>query len=141
MTLYEDPPKRLAIIGTRRFADPDAERRARAIIRMAVGPLCHGDMVVSGGAKSGVDAWAEEISAELGKEIRIYLPEHPRWEPDGYKARNILIARDCTGLLAIRCAHATSYGSGWTADFAEQLGKPVTRWILAADGDKVTRAQ
>lgn len=140
MTLYQDPPKRLAIVGSRTFADPDGERRARELIRMAIGPLCHGDMVVSGGAKAGVDHWAEEIAAEFGREMRVYLPENPRWEPDGYKARNILVARDCTGLLAIRCARSPTYGSGWTADMAEKLGKPVTRWVLSADGDKVTRA-
>lgn len=138
MRPYEDPPKRVAIVGSRRFADPDAPDRARQIIRSVVGQLCHGDSVISGGAP-GVDTWAAELAAELGRECLVYEPLHHRWEPNGYKARNTLIARGCTSLVAIRCADATSYGSGWTADLAQQLQKPVTLWQLGAAADVVIR--
>lgn len=83
-------------------------------------------LVISGGAE-GIDSLAESEAILLNLETRIHLPKNKRWMPDGYKDRNELIAEDCTHLLCIRTAQSTTYGSGWTADRAEKMGRTVWR--------------
>lgn len=86
------------------------------------------DLVISGGAV-GIDSIAQGIAEGQFFPIktRIHLPKNKRWEPFGYKERNLLIAGDCTHLLCIRTNQSTTYGSGWTADRAEEMGKTVWR--------------
>lgn len=122
---------RLAIVGSTRFAgDPEAAATARRHIADAVAAL-HPDVVVSGGAK-GID----EIAADYARERRIpvveHLPANRRWAPDGYKDRNLAIAAGCTHLLCIRHERSKTYGSGWTADRAEEMGKHVERLTVQA---------
>jgi hypothetical protein len=123
---------RLAIVGSVKFSDPGAYGRARQLINVRIAEL-RPVAVISGGA-DGIDTMAEEVARQWGfhedhaeKRLVIYLPKYPRWRPEGYRHRNLLIARDCTHLLAIRCKQSTTYGSGWTADRAEELGKTVWR--------------
>ncbi|HUW00886.1 MAG TPA: DNA-processing protein DprA [Acidimicrobiales bacterium] len=118
----------LAIVGTRTFVAPDGEARAREIIRAELAER-KPELVISGGA-SGVDSWAAEEALLLELAVEEITPLHARWEPNGYKARNMLIAERCDELISIRCGQATSYGSGWTADRAAELGRPVTRYTL-----------
>lgn len=87
------------------------------------------DKVISGGAP-GIDTTAIIIAKSMGIPTHEYKPEFRRWAPRGFKARNILIARECTRLLSIRSRVSKTYGSGWTADFAESHGKPVDRHLL-----------
>jgi len=88
------------------------------------------EQVVSGGAK-GVDTLAEMEAHLVGAFFQAILPQHQSWEGGnglpGYKARNIQIADICDQLVCIRSKTAETYGSGWTADYAEGLGKPVRR--------------
>lgn len=129
------PPTVLAVVGSTSFArGGEAIRIAHAIIRgviVEVGP----DRVVSGGA-NGVDTWARRVAGSLGYTLENgrfveHLPRHRRWAPDGFQARNILVATGpTTHLLAIRCHASRTYGSGWTADYAEQHGRIVYRVIL-----------
>lgn len=52
------------------------------------------DKLVSGGCHlGGVDVWAIKIATELGIPTEEYLPENLRWTPNGYKERNLRIAR------------------------------------------------
>lgn len=83
---------------------------------------------ISGGEESGVDTWAETKAISYGWETRIHLPPTKNWE--GYKARNILIAKDVDILYAIRSTSSTTFGSGWTANYAEKLGKEVHRYYV-----------
>lgn len=83
-------------------------------------------LIISGGAK-GVDRTAEVAANMMGVPTSIYLPLNARWEPEGYKDRNLKIATECTHLLCIRSLQSTTYGSGWTADRAEEMGKTVWR--------------
>jgi hypothetical protein len=124
---------RLAIVGSVRFANPDGERLVRQRIANIVGYADPSDVIVSGGAR-GVDTWAEEAALAAGIEVVKFLPENQRWEPKGYKERNQLIARDCDALVRIYCAKSRTYGSGWTAGLAQRLGKPVTWFMLPAEG-------
>ena len=57
-----------------------------------------------------------------------------QWDPVGrygYKARNVDIVRNSDVLVRIaKKDKQSTYGSGWTADHAEELGKDVHRiWI------------
>jgi len=87
------------------------------------------DVIISGGA-FGVDTLARVIADERGIPVIEYLPRNRRWQPYGFKERNLLIVRDCTRLLCLRSPASRTYGSGWTADVAEQEGRPVKRVML-----------
>lgn len=85
--------------------------------------------VISGGA-DGVDGIAKETALDLGCEVKEFLPDVFIWDGGarrGFKQRNIEIARSCDELLCIRSLQSKTYRSGWTADYAEQLSKPVKR--------------
>lgn len=113
----------LAVVGSTKFVHPDAKQLAREIILHKF-EIFEPELVVSGGAV-GIDQLAARCALGMGIECREHRPQFPRWEPDGYKARNILIAEDCTHLVAIRCHRSRTYGSGWTADYAKDLDKRV----------------
>lgn len=67
------------------------EAEARRIIRRI---LSRPQIVLVSGRcpRGGVDIWAEERADEIGRSKRIFEPENRRWEPRGYKERNLLIA-------------------------------------------------
>lgn len=123
----------LAIVGSVHFSDPFALTIADRIIREEIeGYKPTG--CVSGGA-DGIDTRFKTIARQYGFKVEDgtfveYLPQNKRWQPSGYKARNILIAKKATRLVAIRSSTSTTYGSGWTADYAESIGKDVRREIL-----------
>lgn len=83
-------------------------------------------MVISGGAV-GIDTLAVTVAEFYDIPTKLFLPENNRWEPNGFKVRNLKIATDCSHLLCIRSSQSTTYGSGWTADRAEEMGKTVWR--------------
>lgn len=92
------------------------------------------EMVISGGA-TGVDSVAEAVAKEFGyykgnryegaKTFVEFLPEVQAWDPvgrKGFKARNLEIVDGCTHLVRISKHDGgnRTYGSGWTADLAEE---------------------
>jgi len=86
-----------------------------------------GLVFVSGGCE-GVDTIAESWADELGIPKDIKLPLKNTWDGEGgFKWRNKLIAEACDFLVCIRSNTSKTYGSGWTADEAERLGKTVRR--------------
>lgn len=94
------------------------------------------DKIISGGAK-GVDTAAKTIANSLNIEFEEYLPENTRWQPNGYKARNLLIAENCTHLISIRSTKSRTYGSGWTADRAEEMDKAICRVQIDPDDQSI----
>lgn len=114
---------RLAIVGSVKVDEPQ-EGIAHAIIQ---GVLLYyvPSLVISGGA-NGIDSIAIEEAFLMNLDTRVHLPKENNWHK-GYKPRNLLIVQDCTHLLCIRTEQSTTYGSGWTADRAEELGKTVWR--------------
>ena len=120
------------------------------------------DILVSGHCHlSGIDIWAEERADELGTLERaiIHKPKHRRWKPDGYRDRNLKIARDCEeahvivvenyppnyhGMRFDYCYHckATDHiksGGCWTAWQAVKMGKPAIWHVIAKDGTVTTK--
>lgn len=83
-------------------------------------------VIISGGAK-GIDNVADQVAYVRRVTFIEHLPKTNRWEPEGYKERNLKIVEDCTHLLCIRSSQSTTYGSGWTADRAEEMGRVVWR--------------
>jgi len=94
---------------------------------------------VSGGA-NGIDSIAESLFRSLFpyNPVHIFRPEVFEWHhPKGFKARNKRIAEACDELVCIRSCYSSTYGSGWTADYAEKNGKIVHRFLLQDDGEIV----
>lgn len=86
----------------------------------------------SGGAV-GVDKIAVGCAAVLQVDWEEYLPTDEDLELTGfarYKPRNMKLAAICDRLVCIRSIQSRTYGSGWTADYAEKLGKQVERYTV-----------
>lgn len=121
---------KIAIVGSSQLigAETDAAEKLVQLIVMA-NSRWSGCVLVSGGA-TGIDSIAELEASLNNWQTEIYLPENNRWEPDGYKDRNMKIAEACHVLYCIRSRNSNTYGSGWTADYAEKLGRVVWRFFV-----------
>ena len=106
-------------------------------------------MVVSGGAKAtgasslrgliSIDAEAAALARGQGIQVVEFLPKTYHWEgPGGFKERNEKIASTCVCLVRIASSTTTTYGSGWTADLAERLGKNVERFTVNEKGEIIS---
>lgn len=116
---------RLAIVGSVDLTDDQYE--AAVYLVTAVVLATRPDSVVTGGAK-GVDTIAIKVANARGILLDVRLPDVPRW--GAFKARNIEIAERCDELIAIRSLQSKTYGSGWTADYAEKIGRKVRRYYV-----------
>lgn len=118
----------VAIVGTRTLSDK-GRREAELLIKAVPPFLFTGtkDKIISGGAL-GVDTLVRQLWEELVP-FQEYLPKKQTWAY--FRERNILIAEECDVLLRVADVTAQSYGSGWTADYAEfQLQKPTYRYLV-----------
>lgn len=123
----------LAVVGSTNITD-----RQRGLASVIIDGFFHAyspELVISGGAvgidslaRGRVTAWNRSQSWNIN--FMEFLPENFRWKPDGFEKRNLKIAEECTDLLCIRTTQSTTYGSGWTADQAERLGKTVWRLTI-----------
>ena len=84
-------------------------------------------VIVSGGAK-GIDSMAVELAKKTGHEVIEFLPKGNTWPK--YKLRNMEIASQCDVLYSIRAEWSSTYGAGWTADYAQSIGKEVHRILI-----------
>jgi len=118
----------LAIVGSSVLSDeewPEAVHAVDAAIDRHQPRL-----VISGGAP-GVDTIAEQRADARGIPKQVLAPRVKRWAgPGGFKERNGHIAQGCECLERIYSPDSKTYGSGWTADEAERLGKHVERTPL-----------
>lgn len=119
----------LAIVGTREFGSPRGLAYAEILIVHEV--MSGGWTSFVTGDAEGIDTMAKRICDETMRVCQVLKPEHCRWEPEGYKARNIRIATIADEMLCIRDPGASTYGSGWTANHMDTLGKPVTRVLIS----------
>ena len=130
----------LAIVGSR-----DCHREARGLVAKVLKahrPI----LVISGGAKAkwsdtragllSIDKVAVEEAAAQGIQTYEITPSTYHWAgPGGFMQRNQKIAEACVCLVRIASDTTTTYGSGWTADRAEELGKNVERYVINAKGE------
>jgi O-acetyl-ADP-ribose deacetylase (regulator of RNase III) len=127
------PGERLGVVGSVRFASPDGLAIARLIVLdevLRVRPA----RLTSGGAV-GVDTVAERLGDALGIPVDVHQPVPPtnppsgasRFVTKGFHGRDVLVARGSDALLRVFCRMSPTYGSGWTADEVERLGRPVWR--------------
>lgn len=123
----------LAIVGSTRFADIDGIDIARSIIEGVI-ERRRPEVIVSGGAP-GIDTLAARIANENGIELREFLPLNQQWEPHGYKQRNDQIVEECTRLLRVHCRWGSTYGSGYTHDRADAMGKVCWNVMLPSNID------
>jgi N-glycosidase YbiA len=130
------PGVRLAVVGSAAHCfTPHSAVRARQRISLALWRL-RPQVVISGACPlGGVDIWAREVAGVFGYTVAggdfiEHRPANLRWEPDGYKDRNAVIAADCSHLLRLRARANRTGGSAWTADRAEDLGAVVVRETL-----------
>lgn len=121
---YASVPK-LAIVGSTNIFEGKQWNLACLLIESFLRTL-DPEEVISGGAR-GIDTAAKLVATGMGLSFKEYLPKVMTWEPFGFKERNLIIATECTHLLSIRSEQSTTYGSGWTADRAEEMGKTVWR--------------
>lgn len=132
--------KVLAIVGSTTFAKrPSDSFLVHAIVGYALGRY-RPEAVVSGGA-IGADTIARLTAQAFGYMHRTsshhaqvatgtvheFLPVNQQWKPHGYEQRNLWIAGSCSHLISIRSRFSSTYGSGWTADRAEEFGVQVLR--------------
>jgi hypothetical protein len=119
---------KLAVVGSQLKSWKGEDHRLKAItmIRAFLVAL-EPEFFISGGA-DGVDTWAENLADLYDIPKKIFYPEQQNWL--AYKSRNILIASECEALVSIRSIHSKTYGSGWTADYTESLGKKVWRFDI-----------
>jgi len=88
-----------------------------------------GCTLVSGACPTGgVDIWAEEVADKLGVPKEIYPPRINKWE--GYKERDIKIAKACDKLACIEPYRRNHSGGMWTMNYASKLGKPVKLFVI-----------
>jgi predicted Rossmann fold nucleotide-binding protein DprA/Smf involved in DNA uptake len=118
----------LCIIGSRRFTQWWGPHAAEGIIRHVLAKRADEiEVVISGGA-DGIDTLALDIAEEMKLPVEEFLPDVRDWAaPGGFRDRNRRMAEECTDLLCVRASAGRTYGSGWTADYAESIGRHVVR--------------
>ena len=124
----------IAIVGSSQLSDQQA-KSARHLISRIVHSITEESSYswfpkLISGAAVGVDSIAEGECDRAGWGSEIFPPANLRWEPNGFKDRNLKIAEACDVLYCIRAKDSKTYGSGWTADRAEEMGKPVWRFYV-----------
>ncbi len=75
---------------------------------------------------------AEEAAKGRGIETLVFKPKVNRWR-DGFMPRNLLIAKACDALVRIVASNSTTYGSGWTRDRADHMGKKVFEYVVEVE--------
>lgn len=107
--------ERVAIVGSRAFADRQAVRRY-------VWDLPRDTVVISGGA-AGVDSVAEKAARDFGLACVVHAPDYDKHGKRAPLVRNKLIAKDCDRMVAFWDGKST--GTAHAINCAKELDKPV----------------
>jgi hypothetical protein len=119
----------LVAVGPRTYADIRALAVVRDVMTNVVADRCP-DEIRSGGAE-GTDLYIEQLAWEWSIPFVPMLPRRNEWNgPGGYQERNEDMAKACTRLVGFSCRWPESGGAIWTANKAEELGKPVERYVI-----------
>ncbi len=101
--------------------------KAQKIIEQVLDEM-NPELVISGGA-IGIDQMAVAEARKRSIKIHEFLPKERKWGGlHGFRARNEKIAEACDILVSIRSTKAKTFGSGWTANYAQKIGKKVIRY-------------
>lgn len=128
---------RLAIVGSRDVPDTPA---IRTLIRAIINK--HKPIVIISGDAIGIDAYALSEGLTLGiptKSLHIADFKKPMVQGlnafvnSGARARNLAIVDDAECVVRIASLTTKTYGSGWTADTAEAVGRRVWRTTVKAE--------
>jgi predicted Rossmann fold nucleotide-binding protein DprA/Smf involved in DNA uptake len=106
---------KLAIIGSRDFADRDMLEGALAPLQLLI------TEVISGGAV-GADTMGEAWAITRGIPVRVFHPE--RRHKQAFHRRNRLIVDACDQVIAFWNGRST--GTRYTIDYALRRNRPVT---------------
>lgn len=156
---------RLGIVGAEGAKFNTAtERAARSLVRQLLQLNGSVHEVVSGACHlGGIDVWAIEeaqhANVVYGASLttREFPPKSQRWEPEGYKERNILIAHNSDKVICITlaelpldfkgmrfglCYHCKSTkhiksGGCWTVKHARSIHRQGEVWVISPDGSVV----
>ena len=115
MTRHETGPKKVAVVGSRDFANT----RLLAEVLEEYRPVM--TAVISGGAK-GADRLGEQWANKNGIPTEIFYPDHKRYK-HAFHHRNRLIVEAADLVVAFWNGHSS--GTKYTIDYAKRLGKPV----------------
>lgn len=117
----------LAVVGTRHLGQPRYREYAAQLIMYEI-VSDEWDGMVTGDA-SGIDQLAKDLCDTYAMPCQVLAPEFRRWEPRGFKDRNMRVCEIADAMLCIRDPESKTYGSGWTANYFETLGKRKP-WIV-----------
>jgi len=135
---------RVAIVGSS-YLSEEQLREVRHLCELILFTECDeqvGDVEVVSGGAPGVDTIAAEVAKDVGLDSMTFRPEVFQWEDlyeqkfgglvrrRGFRSRNLQIAEYCDTLYCVRSTESQTYGSGWTADRTEELGKRVYRYFV-----------
>ena len=122
---------RLAIVGSTKLK---GNTEAEAIIKRIIDhywSLTNGRLVVGSGGAEGIDKMAAAYFRSMGCKPKEFLPTTNRWKgPGGFQQRNWHIAVWCQRLVRIVSTQTRTYGSGWTRDKAQEMGKPTEEYLI-----------
>jgi len=113
----------VAVVGSRRWPDRRALLAAQEQIetRLGYGDTPHFEAVVSGDAY-GIDRLGQDVGAAMDLVVIKHKPTKQQWSGvGGYQWRNKRIAAAAAALLCITSPDTSTFGAGWTADYAENI--------------------
>lgn len=103
-----------------------AELLIGALLTLFLSPY----ITVGSGGATGIDTMVEQFCRTMDLSFRKFPPKNPRWEPEGYKERNEQMAQWGDTVIRVAAKESKTFGSGWTAERARQLGKEVFEfWV------------
>ena len=118
----------VAIVGSSRLSEEERDR-ARVLIKRIIAPYKHHDEIITGDA-NGIDELVRSFASECNC-MTVVKATNQQWEPNGFKKRNISIARQADRVYTIatknikgqKCYHCVvrdhdRTGGCWTRKYA-----------------------
>jgi hypothetical protein len=120
----------MTIVGSRFFRGvTDWHIRATNLITEALD--VHKPIIVISGGAVGIDQLAIRLATARGIATTEVIPKTFEWAAEGgLRERNTQMAEACQCCVRIYDPASATYGSGWTADYAERIGKHVERYPI-----------
>ena len=132
---------KLAIVGSSRLSRKQLDNATLLVYGLVLffqKEFAKGKLEIVSGGATGVDSIAKGVADDYGFAYTEFAPQVKLWKGiwidgvhlKGFKDRNLEIASYCDSLVCIRYRDSNTYGSGWTADRAVEMGKLVARYYV-----------